>query len=347
MVRFAAINMVKQLASTAALVWACASLAAVAWGANPAPVSSQRRIVAEHSRPLTATIQAQAATPERKLLLDCADGKLDEHMPLAAGLIASGVENEAELNRWLEMYEPVRQAILAGVPAGTAIERLRAIHTDAHRFVLTGYYKSTTSDIRTTIENGDFNCLTSLLVYWDLCQAAGIEVQAQLVYGHIFLSCTAAGGQTQAIEPGSPRWLNRPLSEISGSRPLSWTEVLAKCYYNRGLECLHAQQYAAGIDLLRTSLTLDAADADARLNLAAGLNNWAVEQCRQQRYGSAAALIDQGLTLDPASAPLIANQQLVRARLDYEGVGSRLRQPLSNVDGSNRNRLPTPTGSKP
>ncbi len=321
MVRFASIRLVKHGASTAALVWVCANLAAVAWGAAPAPISGQRRIVAEPTRPFLATIHARAATPDRRLLLDCADGKLDEHLPLAAGLIASGAENEAELNRWLEMYEPVRQAILAGVPAGTAIERLRAIHTDAHRFVLTGYYKSTTSDIRTTIENGDFNCLTSLLVYWDLCQAAGIDVQAQLVHGHIFLSFTTSGGQSQAIEPGSPQWINRLLSEISDTRPLSWTEVLAKIYYNRGLECLHAQRYAAGTDLLRTSISLDAADADARLNLAAGLNNWAVEQCRQQRYSAAASLIDQGLALDPASAPLIANQQLVRDRLSASSQG--------------------------
>jgi tetratricopeptide (TPR) repeat protein len=314
MVSRESIHSLKRSASTAVVLMLGALVGVAARAATPTFVLGQRRIVAEPTRAAGA-IQATVASPGQRLLQDCADGKLDEFSPLAAGLIASGAETEAELNRWLEMYFPVREAILAGVPAGTAIDRLKAIHHDTHRFVLTGYYKSITSDIRTTIENGDFNCLTSLLVQWDLCQAAGIDVQAQLVHGHIFLSFTASSGQSQAIEPGSSQWLSRPLGEISGCRPLSWAEVIAKFYYNRGLECLNARRYSAGIDLLRTSLMLDAADGDTRANLAAGLNNWAVEQCRQQRYGDAAKLIDQGLAIDPSSAPLIANRQLVRSRL--------------------------------
>ena len=59
--------------------------------------------------------------------------------------------------------------------------------------------------------------------------------------------------------------------------------------------------------------------SDARENLAAGLNNWAVEHCRRERYDLAAPLIAQGLEIEPTFAPLVANERLVRDRFAKRG----------------------------
>lgn len=250
-----------------------------------------------------------------RLIADCRDGRLDKFSLFEAALIASGADGKAELSKWLGMYGSVREQILATLPAGTATERLKAIHAAVHQFVLTGYYREAASDLRTALAIGDFNCLTSLLVCSDLCRAAGLNVQARMVRGHVFLSLEASPGRVLRVEPGTPQWAVRALEKADGDRTLSDIELLGKFYYNHGVQRLQAGKYVEGTTLLRTSLTLDPADADARANLAAGLNNWAVEHCRAKRFHDAAALIEQGLLLDPHFAPLVANEQLVRGKL--------------------------------
>jgi tetratricopeptide (TPR) repeat protein len=116
------------------------------------------------------------------------------------------------------------------------------------------------------------------------------------------------------IEPGTPDWDSPAMVRRNGLRRISLVELLGKFFYNRGVELLKAQQFAEGIELLRISLDLDPADSDARANLVAGLNNWAVEYLRTGRYEDAAGLIEQGLFFDPGFAPLIANEQLVRVK---------------------------------
>ena len=121
----------------------------------------------------------------------------------------------------------------------------------------------------------------------------------------------------QAFEPSTTEWLARSLANLPGARTLSPVELVGKFYYNRGVEQLRATNYEAGLSLLRTSLALDADDNDARANLVAGLNNWAVEQAKAGRLSEAVSLIEQGLALDPKFAPLIANEQFVREKLAH------------------------------
>jgi tetratricopeptide (TPR) repeat protein len=248
-------------------------------------------------------------------LSDARDGKFDDFTFLAAALTASGAEDAGEVQKWLGMYEPVRASILSGLPAGTAMDRLKAIHGAAHRFILTGQYESSCSDLRRSFSSGDFNCLTSLAVCWDLCQAAGLNVQPLLVQGHVVLVLHNAKGPPQAFESGSAEWLVHPVGDLSASRQLSPVQLVGKFYYNRGVEELRAGGYRNGLTMLRTTLALDPADDDARANLVAGLNNWAVEECGAGDYEEAASLIEQGLALDPNFGPLISNKQVVQAKL--------------------------------
>jgi hypothetical protein len=145
------------------------------------------------------------------------------------------------------MYEPVRDGILAQLPAGTTTDRLKAIHAATHRFVLTGAYQETCSDLRKTFAMGDFNCLTSLAVCFDLCQAAGINAQPVLIRGHVSLAYSSSRGQTLIFEPGAAEWLVRESTDQSASRVLSPIELLGKFYYNRGVELLRAGGYHDGV----------------------------------------------------------------------------------------------------
>jgi tetratricopeptide (TPR) repeat protein len=249
-----------------------------------------------------------------RLLADARDGRLDQLDFVEAALIAGGASDECELNGWLNSYAERRGRLLRDLSVSAASERLAAIHAALHRHVLTGEYRLAASDLRLAISAGDYNCLSSLALYLDLCRAADLELEIWLVRGHVFLRANTEAGSA-VVEPGSPQWSGRSVVRRTSARQITPVELLGKFYYNRGVELLRDRQYAEGIELLKVSLALDPADDDARANLVAGLNNWAVEHCRADRYDAAAALIGQGLSLDPDFAPLVANEQLVRAKL--------------------------------
>jgi len=99
-------------------------------------------------------------------------------------------------------------------------------------------------------------------------------------------------------------------------RQLTPVELVGKFYYNRGVQFLERQQFGAGVGLLEMSLRFDPSDRDARENLVAGLNNWAVKEYRLRRYDRAGDLIQRGLDVAPDFSPLIANQRLVRTTLE-------------------------------
>jgi hypothetical protein len=194
-------------------------------------------------------------------------------------------------------------------------------------------YQATATDLRTALSRGDFNCLSALALYLDLCQAAGLELEIWLLPGHVCLRCPESDlgwiepgvqqprrilqlnpGKKPPIRDGGARVPSRPTISDQ-ARQITQVELLGKFYYNRGVLRLRERQFADGLALLQTGLRLDSADRDARENLLAGINNWAVEQCRAKHYSRASELIEQGLTLDAAFAPLIANQRLVRGKL--------------------------------
>jgi tetratricopeptide (TPR) repeat protein len=257
---------------------------------------------------------ALAESLSNRLLAEVRDGRLDELDLVAAALIAGGTHDECELTGWLDSYSERRSRVLREISELPAADRLAAIHSALHERLLTGEYQIAASDPRRTLSTGDYNCLSSLVVYLDLCRKADLELEIWLVRGHVYLRANMDDSST-VIEPGAPQWSSRSVVRRTNGRQITPVELLGKFYYNRGVELLRDRQYAEGMELLKTSLALDPADDDARANLVAGLNNWAVEHCRAARYDAAAALIEQGLSLDPDFAPLVANEQLVRAKL--------------------------------
>jgi tetratricopeptide (TPR) repeat protein len=258
---------------------------------------------------LAAPVQAEPL--DIRLLADAADGELDEHDFISAGLIAGGVTDGRELARWMSIYGELRLAALASLKGSSLNERLAAMKSALHERILVGRYMASASDLRTTIARGDYNCLTALAIHWDLCNHVGLSLEICSQPGHVNLRLV----EGIEIEPSAGRRLADSASRACESRRLTPIELLGKFYYNRGVDKLRDGRFAEGLALLETSLQLDPADRDARENLLAGLNNWAVEHCRQRRYDLAAPLIERGLSMEPAFAPLVANERLVRDRL--------------------------------
>src|ERR1044072_2105182 len=121
--------------------------------------------------PCAARVQAQSLSD--MLLKDVADGRLDQFDFFTAALIAGGVDEPAELTKCRDDYRQRRGELLARLPH----KRLEAIHAAMHLRFLTGGYQHDASDVRRTLARGEYNCLTALVIYVDLCRAAGLDIE--------------------------------------------------------------------------------------------------------------------------------------------------------------------------
>jgi tetratricopeptide (TPR) repeat protein len=266
---------------------------------------------------------ALAASPssaqflEQDLVKDAADGHLHDFDSLSAALIASGVNDLPELQRYRDSYTVLRRQTLADASLHLQSDPHARLHAALHRHILKGAYQSSATDLRIPLLRGDFNCLSAVAIYLDLCRSLNQEIEILLLPGHVCLRANSAN--LQIIDPGNPNGLPPPsaASQIKGARQITPLELLGKFYYNRGIRLLENHEYESGLHLLQLAVQLDPADADARDNLAAGFNNWAVEHLRAKRFDQASDLIERGLALSPSFAPLIANQQFLRAKLSH------------------------------
>jgi len=232
-------------------------------------------------------------------------------------IVAGGASDRCESAHVFGQYEELRNRVaptaLRNLPAR---ERLTELHALLHAQILIGDYRQDASDLRQTFSSGDYNCLSAAAIYWQLAREAGIELEIWSLPGHVFVRSPAP--DLLIIEPAGATWPageTKPPPAASGARQLAPLELVGRFYYNRGVLALERGEHSLGVGLLRQSLSLDPQDAEAQTNLLAGLNNWAVEQCRQERYAAANALIRQGLAIDRDFAPLLANQRFIRAKL--------------------------------
>jgi tetratricopeptide (TPR) repeat protein len=252
-----------------------------------------------------------------------------------AALVASGVEDADELARWTGEYAPRRERIVQAALGEPVENRAARLHELVHAILLRGPYVRTASDVRVTLRDGSYNCLVAAAFFWDLGQAAGLKMEIWTRPGHAYVKLHTDQGPV-AWEPGMPpvrgvlvaRPANSEVSSASGRRhldqaaipqlppshALSPRQLIGRFYYNRAVERLQTGQYACALQLLSMSLRLDPADADARQNYLAGLNNWAVASWQRGNASLAAELIRHGLQLEPTYAPLQANQRLLERK---------------------------------
>jgi len=246
------------------------------------------------------------------LLADARCGRLANHDLISACLIAGGLSASELAARQEPIDAALDQAIAAlDEPSGLQ-HRAQQLHSALHQHLLTGSYDRQASDLSRTFATGDYNCLTATALYVELCNRAGVSCHVFAQPGHVFC---VVGTPAIRVEPASRQ---SPSASIVASAPQSRQitpiQLAARFAYNRGVQSLERRQFEIGINSLRLACQLDPDDSDARANLLAGLNNWAVSLAEEQP-AAAAALIARGLAIDPHYTPLVANERYVAERL--------------------------------
>lgn len=307
------------------LACACALAAVPAWAMSVrSPAGAAKAAVAGRALPYKE-FEGQLSGLERGLFADAADGSLDHHTPLAAALIASGL-NDAEQVRRLEdrLDAWIAQLDETETAEETGIDKAAAIFEFMHARILVGGYRRDTSDPRETLDTGRFNCASASLLYYCLAEHFGLTVRGLELPGHAMIRLILPD-QAFDVETTCPRWFQlrddpeaqarllarvrgkRTGTDASGPREVTPIQMAAMIYYNRGIDLLAARQYSEALAANARALRLDPASATARGNLLATLNNWSIQLGEATQYAEAVHRLEAGLALDPQYPAFAAN----------------------------------------
>jgi hypothetical protein len=259
---------------------------------------------------------ASLSPAEHELLSVTRRGETNSFDLINGALIASGVTEASARQRWLRVrdarYSSIDLPAIARLPIA---QRPAAILAGLHREILAGGFRPSATLIHETLATGDYNCVTATILFHDLCLRCGVPAEIIAQSGHV--SSRLVGPPSEEVETTRRDWFTRePEQATSAHKPapitirrvISPSQLLGRVYYNRALAALEQRKFAAAIDLLCVSLTLDEHDHDARENLLAGLNNWALALCETGDHAAAAERIAAGLALDATYQPLRVNE---------------------------------------
>ena len=211
-----------------------------------------------------------------------------------------------------------------GSVAGTERRRAEAVFNFLHRALLVGGYRLECTDLRRTLDEGHFNCVSASVLFNCLAAEFGVSAGGLETPGHAMSRLHLADGPLN-VETTCPRWfqlLDHPqeqaaaVAKTRGSRPardprslreVSPVQLTAMIYYNRGVDLLAEKNFAAAAEVNARALRLDPANATARGNFLATINNWAIELGSVSHYAEAAGLLRLGQRIEPGYEAFAAN----------------------------------------
>lgn len=247
----------------------------------------------------------QPALPQSSATID------PGHDLLELALRASGLSGQAQLEGHRSNFERSvarlqQQTRNSRSPRDRAADVLHVLHAE----YLTGTFDPRCGSLVETLDHGRFNCVTASLLYVALAERVGLSTTVLHASGHVRVRVNA--DNPFELEPTAADWFRhsdaRLLAWQSPPRELSSVALVGKLHYNQAVQALEQHDFAGAIVALERSLLCDPADADARHNLLAALNNGAIAACDAKRFSHARQLLERAREIDPAYPTLAANE---------------------------------------
>ena len=149
------------------------SVARDTWGSTYRPVSGYR------------AFEGELSLLEQNLFVDAADGCWDEHSLLEAALIASGVDRSELLWHYeAQVVGLTAELSRSGQMAATQREQAQAIFEFMHRRILRGGYQLDCTDLRVSLDEGRFNCVSASVLFNCLAGRFGLIAHGLEAPGH-------------------------------------------------------------------------------------------------------------------------------------------------------------------
>jgi tetratricopeptide (TPR) repeat protein len=237
---------------------------------------------------------------EAALLADGADGQLDEHSLVEAALVASRVDDAATRARYSRQFDAwLGELRRSASDWADDRQRAEAVFDFLHQRILRGTYHADRTDLTHVFECGDYNCLSSTVLFTCLARPLGLNVTAVEAPNHV-ASRLMANGRSYDIETTCAAWFRAGgKSPWTAHREVTDAGLVAIIYYNRGVDLAERQALAQACEANWKAWRLDPESATIRSNFLASLNNRALELSREHRFAESVQVLRFGQTLAP------------------------------------------------
>ena len=262
---------------------------------------------------------------------------------MEASIIASQPKTAAEANSLLNIYENIEYGVLMKLSKVDSRQDLNLKQKEElkaelildfmHQKVFVKYVLEGTT-INNLLEHGYYNCVTASLLFCSLAEKAGLNVTAVELPGHAMCWVYLSDGERLEVETTCGNWFkyrNDPETQqkvicklirdaspqlkdqsdkmllLQVPQPISDKRLIAKIYYNRGVDLLGSGDYAGALEANAIAYCLDLQSETTFGNLLATMNNWAIALCREGKYEEATALLREGLRHQPNYPPFKNN----------------------------------------
>ncbi len=292
---------------------------------------------------LQSEFDVNVSEDERSLFDDASDGRLDNWSLAEAALLASGIDDAVQRQRYL------KQLSRLGVSAKRAIEEntdqalgqqlLRWMH---EKPLKSGYYAQQTL-LSTTLDKGTYNCVSSAVLYALLGKELGLDVRGVEVPDHAFAkiatvdqdidveTTTEHGYNPARSRKAASKFAERtgfayiPVSRSHLRRETSALGLIALIYYNRGVEYSSREEHYTALLYYFRALSLDQEAASAIKNALASISNWGLRLAKSGDFDGGLKVLNVGLSLAPEDRGLKHNKKaLWQMRInDARDNGSR------------------------
>jgi tetratricopeptide (TPR) repeat protein len=214
----------------------------------------------------------------------------------------------------------------------------RALFEAMHKEVLTQPYNIDCTELSKVMKTGHFNCVSATILFNCLAEKAGLNICALEMPGHALSRVKFADGVSLNIETTCPTWFDlqndkdrqmatlqriapapapaNPATTQNAAAPpetildaglsdtlreINTVQLAATVYYNIGVDLHAKKRYEEAVAANIKALYLDRDNEQARTNLLAFLNNWAIDLAHESKaqYRVAAGILDQGVAIDP------------------------------------------------
>ena len=245
-----------------------------------------------------------------------------------ASLLASNVTDQNQQNAYVQKLEALSQqasSVIGDLPSKA--DQGRALLNWLHKSVLTDGYISEQTDLSTVLDSGNYNCVSSAVIYNILAKRLGIDVRAIEVPDHAF-SIVYDGVTHMDVETTTSDGFNPsrdriaefenltgfsyiPQSNVTKRREIGDAGLAALIYYNHGVTAADQGQYYRALTANLKAMSLDPDFASAAKNALAALANWSLTLSADGRWEDALSVIEVGSELAPEDALLANNHKAI------------------------------------
>jgi tetratricopeptide (TPR) repeat protein len=276
-----------------------------------------------------AVLEVQVTADEQALFKDIKDGRFQTWSLEEAALLASGVTEGKKRKAYLDQFnELAAQARKATAAASTAQARGEQLLRFLHGGPMKKGYSAKQTTLSGILDTGQFNCVSSALLFNALAGKLGLDARGVEVPDHAF-SIVYVGTRGLDVETTTPQGFNPsrtreaqerfkgltgfayiPEHRRESRREIRDAGLVAILYYNRGVALAREGRHHEALLCYFRALNLDPEFASAVKNALASLANWGVALAKEKKFAEGLEVLSAGLRLAPKDATLLHNRKV-------------------------------------